>query len=67
MPLEKALPYMTSQVAEALDLLPEKGVVKEGSDADLLLFEKDMTLSTYIAKGKVFMKEKKLIRNGTYE
>ena len=67
MPLEKALPYMTSQVAEALDLLPEKGVVKEGSDADLLLLEKDMTLSTYIAKGKVFMKEKKLIRNGTYE
>ena len=67
MPLEKTLPYMTSQVAEALDLLPKKGVIKEGSDADLLLFEKDMTLSTYIAKGKVFMKEKNLMRKGTYE
>lgn len=66
-PLEKALPYMTSQVAKALDLFPKKGTVKEGSDADLLLFEKDMTLSTYIAKGKVFMEEKSLIRKGTYE
>ncbi|MGN1168393.1 MAG: beta-aspartyl-peptidase [Lachnospiraceae bacterium] len=67
MTLDKALPYMTSQVAEALDLFPKKGTIKEGADADILLFEKDMTLNTYIARGKVFMREKKVIRKGTYE
>ena len=29
MSLEEALPYMTSQVAEGLDLLPKKGLIKK--------------------------------------
>lgn len=67
MPLEEALPYMTTQVAEGLDLLPKKGAITEGADADLLLFEKDLTLTTYIAGGNIFLKEGIILRKGTYE
>ena len=54
MTLEEALPYMTCQVAE-------------GADADLLLFDQDLTLDTYVARGKIFMKHGEVIRKGTYE
>ena len=67
MTLEEALPYMTCQVAEGLDLLGIKGTVAEGADADLLLFDQDLTLDTYVARGKIFMKHGEVIRKGTYE
>ena len=41
---------MTCQVAEWLDLLGIKGTVAEGADADLLLFDQDLTLDTYVAR-----------------
>ena len=67
MSLEEALPYMTSQVAEGLDLLPKKGLIKEGADGDVLLFDKDLQLDAFVADGKLFMKEGKILRKGTYE
>ena len=67
MTLEEALPYMTSQVAEGLDLLPKKGVIAQGADADLLLFDRDLTLDTYVAGGEIFMEQGKVLRKGTYE
>ena len=67
MPLEEALPYATSQVAEGLDLLPEKGVIRPGTDADILLWEPDLTLDTFVAGGEIFMKDGKVVKKGTYE
>ena len=67
MPLEEALPYATSQVAEGLDLLPEKGVIRPGADADILLWEPDLTLDTFVAGGEIFMKDGKVVKKGTYE
>lgn len=67
MTLEEALPYMTSQVAEGLDLLPKKGVIAQGADADLLLFDRELTLDTYVAGGEIFMEQGKVLRKGTYE
>ena len=67
MTLEEALPYMTCQVAEGLDLLGSQGNCAEGADADLLLFDQDLTLDTYVARGKIFMKHGEVIRKGTYE
>ena len=67
MPLEEALPYMTSQVAEGLGLLPHKGLVQQGADADFLLFDRDLTLDTFVAGGRIFMQNGKLLRKGTYE
>ena len=49
------------------DLLGIKGTVAEGADADLLLFDQDLTLDTYVARGKIFMKHGEVIRKGTYE
>ena len=39
----------------------------EGADADLLLFDQDLTLDTYVAREKIFMKHGEVIRKGTYE
>lgn len=67
MPLEKALPYMTSQVAECLGLFPKKGSIRKGADADMLLLGKNMALDSYIARGQIFMRGGEVIRKGTYE
>ena len=67
MKLEDALPYMTSHVAEGLDLLPKKGWIKEGADGDVLLFDQNMELNTFIAGGRILMKNKEILQKGTYE
>lgn len=67
MKLEDALPYMTSHVAEGLDLLLKKGWIKEGADGDVLLFDQNMELDTFIAGGRILMKNKEILQKGTYE
>ena len=67
MKLEDALPYMTSHVAEALGLQGKKGTIQKGADADLLLWDNDLKLDSYIAGGKIFMQKEKIICKGTYE
>lgn len=65
--LEEALPYVTSQVAEALGIFPQKGCIREGADADFLLLSKDLELSGVIAGGTVLMEGGLVKRRGTYE
>ena len=67
MTLEEALPLGTSNVAKALEIYPKKGHVAAGSDADLLVFNADLTLDTVIVNGVVMMKEGNLCKKGTYE
>ena len=67
LPLEEALPYLTSQVAESLDLLLKKGVIKEGADGDFLLFDRELGLDTYVAGGRIFRKDGRVLKKGTYE
>ena len=67
MPLEDALGYVTSHVAEALDMYPKKGCIKEGADADMLLFTEHLDLHTVIARGTVMMEGGVLKKMGTYE
>lgn len=64
-PISEALSYMTENVAEALNL--KKGKLAPGMDADMLLMTKDMELSAVVARGKIMMKDKKIICKGTYE
>lgn len=66
-PLEEALTYVTSNVAESLDIGGEKGCVKEGADADVLLMTPELELHTVIARGQVMMKEGVVKVKGTYE
>ena len=67
MTLEEALPLGTSNVAKALEIYPKKGHVEAGSDADILVFNADLTLDAVIANGVVMMKDGILCRKGTYE
>ena len=67
MPLAEALTYGTINVAKALELYPKKGVVREGSDGDLLLLNADLSMNAVIANGTVMMKDGVLQKKGTYE
>ena len=65
--LEEALSYATSNVARALELYPKKGHIAEGSDADILILNADLTLDGVIANGVEMMKDGIVIKKGTYE
>ena len=66
-PLEQALTFVTSNVAEGLGLQDKKGCVKIGADADLVLLDDTFVIDTVVARGQVMLEEGKLLRKGTYE
>ena len=65
--LESALPFFTSNVAQALGLQEKKGFLKPQADADLLILNEDLTPDTVIALGEPLMENGKLLKKGTYE
>lgn len=65
--LEEALPYITSNAADALKLSPNKGRITAGADGDILLLDKSLKLQTVIARGQVMMDGGNLKVQGTYE
>ena len=67
MSLEKALPYVTSNVADAIGLNKKKGKLIKQADADILILDKNMELSSVIARGQIMMQCGKLLKKGTYE
>lgn len=67
MSLTEAISLATLNVAKALGLYPNKGCIQQGSDADLLILNTDLTLDTVIANGKIMVKEGKILQKGVYE
>ena len=67
MKIEEALPFVTSNVAEALGLKDTKGCIKKGADADVLLLNPRLEIDTVIAKGKIMMQGGDVLVKGTYE
>lgn len=65
--VEHALPYLTSNVADSLNLGRKKGRLNKGLDADILLFTENFDLHTVIARGQVMMENGGLLVQGTYE
>ena len=65
--IEEALPFVTSNVANALGIRDTKGYIKVGMDADVLLLNDDLAIDAVIAKGQILMKDKRLLVKGTYE
>lgn len=66
-PLEKALCTITSNPAAILKL-KGKGRIEKHYDADLcILEEKTLDIDTVIARGKVMVKDKKVLEYGTFE
>lgn len=67
MPVEKALLFITKNPAQAMEFYPRKGVVQAGSDADIVLLDKELNIDTVIAKGRIMMRDKDIIVKGTFE
>lgn len=53
MPIETALRPVTSSPAAAIGMYPAKGCVREGSDADLIIMDKDLSILKVFAMGKL--------------
>ena len=67
LPIEKAIRVITSNPAKANGLYPKKGAVKIGSDADILITDKELNIDTVIAKGKVMVENGVVKVFGTFE
>ena len=67
LPLEKALSFVTSNVAKALEIYPKKGCIAPGSDADLILTDDKLHIHTVIAKGQVLMEQGNVLKKGFFE
>ena len=66
-PLEEALPLVTTNVARALRLYPVKGTITPGCDGDLLLLDQDLKVDTVFARGKMMMESSQLLVKGMFE
>ncbi|MEZ5546052.1 MAG: beta-aspartyl-peptidase [Lysobacteraceae bacterium] len=66
LPLERALPPFTSNVADLLRL-PNKGRIALGADADLLVLDDANHAATVIAQGRVHRHEGRTVRRGPFE
>jgi beta-aspartyl-dipeptidase (metallo-type) len=66
-PIEIALSVATRNPARALGL-PRKGVLAEGNDADVVLLRReDLSVHTVVARGRLLMREGRLLAKGTFE
>jgi len=65
--IEKVLSFITTNVAKALEIYPQKGILTEGSDADILLLNNDFDIETVIAKGNIMMLNKEKLVKGVFE
>ena len=65
-PFEQALALVTRNVAQALEIAPAKGCIAEGSDADLILLNDDMTFHTVMARGHIMMEAGVVKEKGYY-
>ena len=66
LPLEQALTLITSNPARNLKLRT-KGRIDIGFDADLCFLDSELQLTHVIARGKLALKDKEVIKKGRYE
>ncbi len=65
-PLAEALKFVTANVADRLKLTT-KGRIAKNYSADLVLLNKDLTIDTVIARGRVLIENKRILVKGTFE
>lgn len=66
-PIETAVQLITSNVAKALNMYPERGAVKTGSLGDLVLLDEELKVDTVMAQGRLMMRDGKLLVKGAFE
>lgn len=57
-PLERALRPVTENVAKALNLYPDKGVLAAGAHGDIVLLDRDLNINTVYAMGKCMLRDR---------
>ena len=65
-PMEKALPFFTSNPAKHLRL-PGKGRVEEGADADLIVLDERLMAHHVIALGEFHVRDGAVVKHGPFE
>ena len=65
--LADAITMLTENPARSLGLYPNKGLIAEGSDADVLLLDDELNIDTVIANGRLYMQGKKLMYKPKFE
>lgn len=65
--LSDAIQVLSTNVARALKLYPQKGCIAAGSDADFLLIDQEFTLTDVWAKGQHMVENTQAIVKGTFE
>jgi len=63
---EQILPFFTSNVAKLLQL-KNKGILAQGMDADIVVFNDNLSISHVMAMGNWHIFESELCRKGTFE
>ncbi len=65
--IKTALYPITYNVAKAFSLFPQKGTISIGSDADIILLDKKITIQSVICRGKIMLHNGTIIQKGTFE
>lgn len=67
LPLEDSLKVITENVAKAIGVYPEKGIISEDIDADFILFTPELEIDAVFAKGKQVADSKGALVYGLFE
>lgn len=66
-PLEEALKLLTTTPALIISQAEHKGLIKEGSDADLVFYDDDMNIASVMANGSWAVRDGKVLMKGKFE
>ena len=66
-PLETALRTVTSNVADRMGLAGQKGAVRPGADADLVVWNSQMQIERVFARGRLAFHQGKALLRGRFE
>ena len=67
LPFSDVLRLITSNPAERLGIADQKGRIREGADADILILDKDLRIKQVFAKGQLMVDEGEAVVKGTFE
>ena len=65
--LEEALCFLTRNPAQVLGLEGIKGELKEGADADIILYDNDLSIRDVFARGKLMVNNGNTVVKGRFE
>ena len=66
-PLERAIRFITSNVADALEISERKGYIREGNDADIVILDEKDDIDQVFAMGVQMVKDGKAVKKGFFE